>query len=128
MIVQLGNYSANNASLSGQGCWVLSQVLLLSVPNLREELLGKDKDEGLISFQPFAASSGNLMTVVALVVFEAICVVKSYIFLQAHIFIICILQVHSVFRQPPDLLDLGSSGLLPRFFLCACHCCCRSRL
>ena len=29
MIVQLGNYSANNASLSGQGCWVLSQVLLL---------------------------------------------------------------------------------------------------
>ena len=29
MIVQLGNYSANNASLSGLGCWVLSQVLLL---------------------------------------------------------------------------------------------------
>ena len=40
------------------------------------------------------------MTVVALVVFEAICVVKSYIFLQAPIFIICILQVHCVHQKP----------------------------
>ena len=40
-------------------------------------------------------------------------------------FISCILKVMCL---TPDLVDLGSSGLLPRFFLCTCHLCCRSRL
>ena len=45
--------------------------------------------------------------------------------LQAPIFTSCILRVRCL---TPDLVDLGSSGLLPRFFLCTCHLCCRSRL